>query len=381
MTVRASVGGPRRIRGLLLCSALVLLALLSLLSLPVMGERDFYSILGLKNDATDAQIKKAFRKLSLKYHPDKNKDDAAAAKMFMDVNDAHDVLSDPDKRQTYDLEGEEGLKREKEMAARGGSGSIFDLFGGGGMQGGKRKGPDFRVEFPVTLEELYNGASRSFKINRKVICKSCKGSGAKGGHTHTCPHCHGKGQVMSTQSLGPGFNIQMQTPCPHCSGKGKVAKHACPVCGGAKLQQEEKELDLVVERGMGDGHEVRFARASEQAPDTIPGDVIVTLRQQPHSRFTRRGADLFMEHRISLRDALLGHTSSFAHLDGHRVTLSTGGSVVQPEEVRVLKGEGMPQHEFQSERGDLHVTYKINFPKTLTAAQQEAVGKLFEEGK
>jgi len=122
-----------------------------------------------------------------------------------------------------DLHGEEGLKKEKEAGNRP-SGGLFDLFGGGMQQGGKRRGQDFRMEFPVTLDELYNGGERALKVKRKVICKGCKGSGAKGGEQRTCQHCGGRGQVMSVQSLGPGFNVQMQTPCEHCQGKGKIAK-------------------------------------------------------------------------------------------------------------------------------------------------------------
>jgi len=232
------------------------------------------------------------------------------------------------------------------------------------------------MDFPVTLEDLYNGASRQVKISRRVLCKSCKGSGAKGGQTTTCPHCQGKGQVMSMQSLGPGFNIQMQTPCNHCGGKGKIAKHVCPICGGSKLQVEEKALDVVIERGMADAYEVKFERASEQQPDTIPGDVIVTLRTQPHQRFKRQGNDLHMEQRLTLREALLGYSTSFAHLDGHRVNLQFDG-VTQPEYVRTIKGEGMPHHEFASEKGDLFVKFHIDFPRNLNGQQQSQIKALF----
>ncbi len=139
---------------------------------------------------------------------------------------------------------------------------------------------------------------------------------------------------------------------------------------------EEKALDVVIERGMGEGHEIVFERASEQAPDTIPGNVIVALRTQLHARFTRHGSDLHMTQRISLRDALLGHSSSFPHLDGHRVTISTpADSVIQPEQVMILKGEGMPHHERASEKGDLHVKFTIDFPKKLAMQQQESQSK------
>jgi len=369
-------------RGLL---PLLLVFLLALLDGPaaisVAAEKDLYKILGVNNDATDAQIKKAFRRLSLKYHPDKNPNDAEAQKRFMEVQEANEVLSDPDKRATYDLHGWDGVVKEKEAAQRGGGGGgIFDFFGGGGHQG-KRKTPDFRTEFSVTLEDLYNGHTRTLKVARKVICKSCKGSGAKGGQTRTCPHCGGRGQVMSVQSLGPGFNIQMQTPCDKCQGKGKIAKHVCPVCHGSRLQMEEKVLDLIIERGMKDGQEIRFERAAEQRPDHIPGDVIVTLKTQSHSRFRRVGDDLHMDQSISLRDALLGHKSSFAHMDGHRVNIDTTGEIIQPDSIKILKGEGMPLHEMASDKGDLHIHFKVRFPRTLTKEQQEAIRALFPSGK
>lgn len=241
--------------------------------------------------------------------------------------------------------------------------------------------PPSSPDFQVTLEDLYNGQSRTIKVARKVLCKACKGSGAKGGQTTTCPHCGGKGQVMSLQSLGPGFNIQMQTPCDKCQGKGKIAKHTCNVCHGSRLQMEEKSLEVVIERGMKDGHEINFARASEQAPDTVPGDVILTLRTQPHARFRRVGNDLHMEQTISLREALLGHSSSFAHMDGHRVLVQLDG-VTPPEFVKTLKGEGMPHHEFASDKGDLHILFHIAFPRNLTPQQQDSIAKLFNtEGK
>lgn len=213
---------------------------------------------------------------------------------------------------------------------------ILYLFSDGG---GKRRGPDFQMEYPITLEDLYNGLTKSVNIKRKVLCKSCRGTGAKGGDQKTCPHCQGRGQVMTIQQLGPGFNVQMQQPCDKCHGRGKIAKHQCPVCHGSKQQMEEKELEVVVERGMQDGQEIRFERASEQSPDTIPGDVIMRLRQQPHSRFTRKGNDLHMEHTITLREALLGFSFNINHLDGRRVKIEQE-AVTQPEFVKTIKGEG-----------------------------------------
>ena len=364
-------------RSLLLLSTLLLFLLL-LSPLPALADKDLYSILGISQDATDADIKKAYRRLSLKYHPDKNPGDEAAHERYMDIQYAHEVLSDEDKRQIYDMDGEEGLKQAAQGAGGRGGGGLFDLFGqqmGGG--GGKRKGPDYRMNFDVTLEDLYNGVSKTLKISRNVICKACKGSGAKDGQTKQCPHCGGKGQTVSLQQIAPGFNVQMQQPCPHCGGKGKLAHAKCGVCGGKKVRMEDKELELTIERGMPDGFEVVFKRASEQSPESTPGDVVMTLKQQPHRTFTRKGDDLHMTHTLQLQEALLGFRTTVQHLDaeGRRITLE-GEGVTQPEEVRTVKEEGMPRHEFASEHGDLHVTYHIQWPKKLSEQQKEAVRAL-----
>ena len=360
---------PRALRTRLLPSLLLFLALLLLSSpVPCAADKDLYGVLGLSQDATDADIKKAYRKLSLKYHPDKNPGDEDAHRTYMDIQYAHEVLSDEDKRQIYDMDGEEGLKAAAQGGQRGGGGGLFDLFGmgggGGGGGGGKRKGPDYKMNFDVSLEDLYNGVEKTLKITRNVICRACKGTGAKDGQTKMCHHCGGKGQTVSLQQIAPGFNVQMQQPCPHCGGKGKLASAKCSVCGGKKVKPEEKTLELVIERGMADGQEITFARASEQSPETTPGDVVMTLKQQPHRTFTRKADDLFMTQPLSLYEALLGFRHTVLHLDagGRRITLEHEG-VTQPEEVRLVKEEGMPKHEMSSERGDLHVTYHINFPK------------------
>ena len=199
----------------------LLFLLLLTITLPsLILSRDLYDVLGLTQDATDGDIKKAYRRLSLKYHPDKNPGDEAAHTLYMDIQYAHEVLSDEDKRQIYDMDGEEGLKQAAQGGQRGGGG-LFDLFGqqmGGG--GGKRKGPDYKMNFDVSLEDLYNGVTKTLKVTRNVICRACKGTGAKDGATKQCSHCGGKGQTVVLQQIAPGFNVQMQQPCPHCGGRG-----------------------------------------------------------------------------------------------------------------------------------------------------------------
>lgn len=350
-------------------AAMLLLSLVA----AVQAGADYYQTLGVARDASEKQIKREYHKLSLKYHPDKNPGDQEAAKKFLEVSTAYDVLSDPDKRQIYDIHGEEGLTR---AAAPQQHNPFMDLFGGQQQQrGGMRKGPDFRMDFPVTLEELYLGASKKISIQRKVLCTKCRGTGAKDGETKKCKACNGQGVRMTVQQLGPGFNVQMQTQCDQCGGRGNIPKSVCPICGGAKVQNEAKELEALIERGMGDGSELVFARASEQSPDTVPGDVILTLRQQPHSRFRRQGNDLHYEQTISLKEALLGFKTHIQHLDGRHVELKQDG-VTPPEFVKTLRGEGFPVHNFPADRGDLHVKFTVRFPPTLNDQQKQGIKNL-----
>lgn len=333
-----------------------------------------YKTLGIERDATAQQIKKAFRKLSLQYHPDKNQGNEEARKKFVEITEAYEVLSDEEKRQIYDLGGEEGLKKQNEPS------SPFDMFfgggGGRGGRGGRQKGPDFRMEFEVTLNDIYNGAEKEFNVNRKVLCMKCRGTGAKGGETTKCKKCKGKGVVMSLQQLGPGFNVQMQSNCEKCGGKGKTFKTACPHCKGKKVVPEEKSLSAVVEKGMPNGHEIVFERASEQSPETVPGDVILVVKTKNHKTYTRKGNDLHHTMTISLKEALLGFSKELEQLDGRPITIKRD-SVTYQDYVLTVPGEGMPHHNFPSDKGKLFVKFKVAFPQKLTAAQKTAIEKIF----
>ncbi|TMW58738.1 hypothetical protein Poli38472_010297 [Pythium oligandrum] len=334
---------------------------------------DFYDVLGLTMEASDSEIKKAYRKLSLKYHPDKNKGDTEAEQKFHKISRAYEVLSDPQKRQVYDLEGIEALEEEEQ--GRGRSNSPFDSFFGGG---GKPRGPDAAVDMPVTLEELYNGAKKEALFTRNVICRKCRGTGAKDGKTTPCKTCGGQGVVLVQQRMGPGFTVQMQQPCPKCGGKGKVFRHQCPHCHGHKVVKEEKVLVADIERGMPSNHQIVFERQSEQRPGMVPGDVIFRLHQVPHARFRRAGSDLHYEMQITLEEALLGYRKHVTHLDDRKVPL-VFSAVTKPFEVRSIHQEGMPYHNYPSQRGDLHVLHHIQFPSKLTKKQKELVKELLEE--
>ncbi|KAI9911964.1 hypothetical protein PsorP6_009494 [Peronosclerospora sorghi] len=334
---------------------------------------DYYETLGLTMEASDAEIKKAYRKLSLKYHPDKNQGDEEAETRFREISRAYEILSDPQKRQVYDLEGFEGLERDEKSGGR--PSSPFDAFFGGG---GKQRGPDAAVDVAVTLEELYNGATKHAHFSRQVVCRKCRGTGAKGGKTTTCKKCRGSGHVLVQQKMGPGFTVQMQQPCPKCGGRGKTFKTACPFCHGHKVVKEEKVLTAEIERGMPSTHEIVFERESEQRPGMVPGDVIFRLHQVPHARFRRTGDDLHYDVEISLEEALLGYSKPIQHLDDRTVVLSHA-EITTPFEVRSVEGEGMPVHNYPSQRGKLHVHHDIRFPTKLSAAQKELVKTLLPD--
>lgn len=335
----------------------------------------YYDLLGITNQATEKQIKKAFRKLSLKWHPDKHPGDKAAQDKFTEISNAYETLMNPDTRQIYDIDGVEGLERHRKEAAGGGGNSMFDMFGFGGGGRGRRKGPDYRMEYQVNLEDLYNGGERSISITRNVLCKKCRGTGAKGGDTKRCPKCKGQGVVMSLQEIGPGFRVQMQNTCDKCGGKGNIAKAACPDCRGKKIVKEAKSFEFELERGMPNGHEIKFERASEQSPNTTPGDVILILKTKAHKLFTRDGSNLRMDVTITLKEALLGFSREFTHLDGHTFTVENSG-VTYPGQVLKLEDEGMPVHEISSDKGHLFVTMTISFPRTLSQTQQDALAQI-----
>lgn len=262
-----------------------------------------------------------------------NPGDEEAGKKFAEVARAYEVLSDKEKRQVYDLEGLEGLERlEKHGAGGGGPMSPFDMFFGGGQQGGRRKGPDAAVEMEVTLEELYNGGSRAARINRNVICPKCRGTGAKDGETQKCRACNGRGVRMVQQQMAPGFVVQMQETCPECGGRGNIAKTACPHCNGKKVMMDEKTLTAQIERGMASDAEIRFERESEQQPGVTPGDVVFKLKAAAHPRFKREGNSLHHEMKLTLKEALLGFKRPIRHLDGRDLWVEHSG-VTQPFEV------------------------------------------------
>jgi DnaJ-related protein SCJ1 len=350
-----------------------LLLLLLLLAGRAFAGRDFYEVLGLEKTADDKAIKKAYRRLATAAHPDKNPDDPKANEKFAEIGNAYEVLSDPEKRQKYDMYGEDGLKPD----GGGGGGGFGDFFGFGGRQQGgdeKRKNA-ITMDIEVTLQELYLGSSRTVRLRRQILCPACRGTGAKDGEVEKCRRCDGKGFTIERRQVGPGFIQQVQVPCGKCGNTGRISKAECPVCEGKKVQTGDKELEVYIEQGMPDGSEVLFEGEGDQGPGEAPAHIKFYARTRPHKLFTRDGDDLHVDVHISLLESLLGFSRTIEHLDGHAVSIERTG-VTKPGAKELIQQEGMPVHNFPSDRGNLVANFIIDLPAKLTDEQKAALGKI-----
>jgi DnaJ-related protein SCJ1 len=336
------------------------LIILHLFALILCGE-DFYKILEVSRDATEQEIKKSFRNLSKIYHPDKNKGNQKAHDMFLRVNKAYETLLDPEKRKIYDVYGEEGLDQPNNL-----------------INQNKQKGRDAEFDMNVELEDLYNGAVKELSIQKNVVCNKCHGTGGKLGNTRQCPICNGRGVTMQDVDTGMGFTFRMQNTCQKCQGKGIVFSEVCPHCKGRKIVKEDKKLRIEIEKGMRDGQRIVFERESEQHPDMIPGDLICTLRHKPHKFFhSRIKDDLHANISLNFKEALLGFSRTIQHLDNRFIKLENY-KPTQPNEIQKVVGEGMPHHQYSSQKGDLYIKYNVRLPERLSEIEKELIKQLFE---
>lgn len=330
----------------------------------------FYDILEVSPTANDDELKKAYRKLAMKYHPDKNPE---AGDKFKDISHAYEVLSDADKRAAYDRYGEEGLRGDPGMSAEDLFSQFFGggFFGGGhgghgghGRQRGPRRGEDVVFNLACTLEELFKGKVSKISMQRNVICVKCSGKGGK--DTRKCGGCNGSGVRMTIRQMGPMIQ-QMQSVCTECQGEGEIIKPAdrCGDCKGKKVNKEKKLVEIKVEPGSVNGQKIRFAGEADQAPGTVPGDLIVVVAEKEHETFKRQGSDLHCKLKIDLVTALAGGTFTIKHLDG-RILEGTvkPGEVIKPEEIRVIEKEGMPEKDRIYLKGHLFIHFDVVFPPT-----------------
>lgn len=359
-----------------------------------MSKRDYYEVLGLSREATAEEIKKAYRSLARKYHPDFNKNDADAEEKFKEVKEAYDVLSDAEKRRQYDQFGHQadfagaggfGAGFEGSGFGFGGFEDIFEQFFGsmggmGGMGGGRRRppGPEqgthLRYDLNISLEEAYFGAERTITVPRTETCPECEGTRAKKGTTpETCPDCGGTGQQQVSRQTPFGRMISAQ-PCLACRGEGKTVKEPCPECQGQGRQLKERTIEVKIPRGIDTGHRLRVAGGGEAGLRGGPyGDLYVVIKVKRHKKFKREGSDLFMEMPLSISQASLGLETEIPVLEGVANLRVPEGT--QHGTVFRLKGHGMP-HLQRAGKGDLRVHVKVEVPRRLSQKQRELLEEL-----
>jgi len=349
-----------------------------------MAKRDYYEVLGVNKSSTPDQIKSAYRKLAVKYHPDKNKGDKAAEEKFKEASEAYHVLSNTERKQNYDSFGHAAF--ENGGGARGGFGNfdfsshfsdIFeDFFGEGFGGGGRRKrrsnnrGSDLRYDLSITLEEAYNGKKQDIKFSTSEKCNTCNGSGSKPGHnTGSCSMCGGHGQVRSNQ----GFFTVQQT-CPQCSGSGEEITNPCSSCGGQGKKQASKRLSVTIPKGVDDGTRIRLAGKGEAGSrGGGNGDLYLFINVYSHDLFKRSDENLFFECPISIADAALGTSIEIPTIDGGKAKIKIPSGTQSGKQFR-LKGKGMPYMR-GSGNGDLYVQVNTEVPVSLNKEQKELLEK------
>ncbi|MCQ2820794.1 MAG: J domain-containing protein [archaeon] len=345
----------------------------------ISAEEDLYKILGVKRDASSNEIKRKYRQLSRKYHPDKNKSKEASEK-YVKINEAYSILSDNKKRRLYDRGGMDLVNRQSQMQE--GGGDPFDIFssffGGGSRRARENRDEDLKVRIRASLKDLYVGKEFEFVYTRSVMCPHCRGSGGENPDDVTqCDRCNGQGVVIERHQIGPGFFQQFQRTCPKCGGKGKMVKTTCHLCHGNKIVKGMEELTLYIEKGMTNGMEIPFEDFGEERADKEPGNLVFIVQELGDEYFERDGNNLKTTLEISLRDALVGFKTSITHLDGHKVEIQRD-TVSQPGDVIKIKKEGMPVHQ-KGDYGDLYVTLKIKMPEKLSKEQLEKLEKFFSK--
>jgi molecular chaperone DnaJ len=349
-----------------------------------MSKRDYYEVLGVDKSADDAALKSAFRKLAMQHHPDRNPGNKDAEIKFKELNEAYQVLSDPQKRQAYNQYGHRAFENG---GGGGGQGpefgdfmsDIFDSFFGGGGQrarspGGRERGADLRYNLEITLEEAFTGKAASVRVPSAISCEACSGTGAKPGtKPKQCQTCGGYGRVRASQ----GF-FSIERTCPTCQGRGEVIDDPCRNCGGAGRVTREKTLAVNVPAGVEDGTRIRLAGEGEAGAKGGPtGDLYIFLSVKPHAIFQRDGSDLFCRVPISMTKAALGGEVEVVTLDGTKTMVRIPEGTQTAKQFR-LKRKGMPVLR-SSDVGDLYIQVQVETPQSLTRRQRELLQEFEKE--
>jgi molecular chaperone DnaJ len=355
-----------------------------------MSKRDYYEILGVNKSASDDEIKKAYRKLAIKYHPDKNPDDKGAEDKFKEAAEAYEILSNPEKRQRYNQFGHAGVGGASQGGGGGFGGGmnmddIFsqfgDIFGGGGFGGGSRngggrrvvRGSNLRIKVKLNLQEVAKGAEKKLKVNKFVSCGTCKGSGAKNGQFETCKLCNGSGVQVRTQQTFLGA-MQTQTTCSGCNGEGKTVKDKCNTCHGDGIVRAEEVITINIPAGVAEGMQLSVGGKGNAAPrGGINGDLLILIEEEEHPELKRDGSNLFYDGYVSFADAALGTSIEIPTVDAKvKIKIEPG---TQSGKVLRLKGKGLPDVNSYG-TGDLLVNINVWTPQTLTAEEKKILENL-----
>ena len=357
-----------------------------------MSKRDYYEILEITKSASADEIKKAYRKMAIKFHPDKNPGDKASEEKFKEAAEAYEVLSDPNKKQRYDQYGHAGMGNNGGFGGGSAGGfnmeDIFSQFGdifgghfggsGGGGRGGRRvnRGSNLRVKVKLTLEEVANGVEKKIKVNKYVSCKPCNGSGAKNGSSmNTCSTCRGSGQVtrMTQTILG---TMQTASTCPSCGGEGQTITDKCTSCHGDGIVRDEEVITINIPAGVAEGMQLSVGgRGNIGARGGVAGDLIVVIEETEHELLKRDGMHLYYDHYISYADAALGTQIEVPTIDGKaKVKIEPG---TQSGKVLRLKAKGLPEVNSYS-RGDILVNINVWTPQHLTKDEKKIMEDLRE---
>ena len=354
-------------------------------------KRDYYEVLGVSKGASDDEIKKAYRKLAKKYHPDVNPGDQAAEAKFKEVNEAYSILSDKEKRARYDQFGHAGVDPNYGAGGPGGGfgfdmgdidlGDIFGSFFGGGFGGfggsssarrnGPQKGESLRANLTITFEEAAFGCEKELNLNRSEECEACHGSGCEPGTTaETCPDCRGTGVVRVQQRTG-GFAFSSTAACTRCRGTGKIIHSPCKACGGSGSVKKSKRVAVSIPAGIDDGQAVSLRGQGNAGKNGGPaGDLIVGVRVKPHPQFRRDGTTVLYEQPVTFFQAAMGAELEIPTIDGKvKYTLPAG---TQTGTTFRLRGKGIPELRGRG-RGDQYVTIRVQVPTSMNAEQKEAL--------